>query len=410
MKNRNIKLFLTADLCSQFGAGMIIAALGWCALDKSGSNQLVAAITSINIIAGIFTSFFASLIIDIFPKKNITIFSHLLRSLFVVVPLTLLFINGYNSSLLLLIALSNGLGWNLYYPASKGLLQEISSDEELVKTNSGAEITMQIGLFSSGALAGSLYKLWGFNVILLIALILFVISLTLTSFIKVNNLKTNLKQKNGMLNVYIEGLRYFQKHPTIFWLGLVLYIPFIGAGLINTILPGYSVTNLNADSIVYGLIDMAYGIGACVVGFTIIGLTKKLSTNKIIVIGFLLGAVTGLILYANTSKLIAGLMFFICGLCGPGIRSLIFSLIMKHVPNEVLGRAMTTWNLISLVIQVTVTFLLGKIMDFISPAWGFLIYSLIILSGLVLFLSIMNKVGEYKKIFSDQPTQLTSNK
>lgn len=407
MKNRNIRLFLTADLCSQFGAGMTIAALSWYALDISGSNQLVAAITNVNIIAGILMSFFAGLIIDTFPKKNVTLLSHLLRIVFVLVPLLLLVINGYNSNYLLLIALSNGLGWNLYYPASKGLLQEISANEELVKSNSGAEITMQIGLFSSGAIAGSLYNLVGFNVILLISLLIFVVSAVLTSFIKSGKSQIVSKEQIGVRELYAGGIRYFRGHGIIFWLGIILYIPFIGATLINTILPGYASMNLQANSVVYGLIDMAYGIGACIVGFTIIGLSKKLSVNKLILLGFLLGTLTGLVLFINTSKLLAGLMFLICGLCGPGIRSLVFTLIMKLVPNEVLGRTMAMWNLISLVIQVIATYFIGKLMDGISPAWGFLIYSLIILSGLMLFLAVKNRMSKYSNATNDQYSEAT---
>lgn len=402
MQNKNLKLFLTADLFSQFGAGMTIAALSWYAIDISGSNQVVAAITIVNIIGGILMSLFAGLIIDYFPKKNITLISHIIRCIFVLVPLLFLVFYGYHSFFLYLIALSNGLGWNLYYPASKGLLKEISSNEELMKSNSGAEITMQIGLFSSGALAGSLYNFLGFNVILFIALIIFFVSIFITSLIKVNISQGVNVEKIGIKEMYIEGIRYFQGNTTIFLMGIILYIPFIGANLINTILPGYSINVLHANSVVYGLIDMAYGIGACVVGFTIIGLSKKLSVNFLIILGFLLATFTGLVLYFNTSKAMTGIMFFICGLCGPGIRSLIFTLIMQRVPEGLLGRAMTMWNLLSLVIQVIATYLIGIIMDVINPAWGFLIYSLIIVCGLFLFLLVKNKFSKYEKDTDNQ--------
>ncbi|PKJ53457.1 MFS transporter [Bacillus sp. SN10] len=408
MQNRNIKLFLSADLCSQFGAGMTIAVLSWYALDKSGSNQLVAAIINVNIISGMLMSFFAGVIVDTFSKKNVTILSHLLRVIFIAVPLLLLTIYGYNEYFLFLIALSNGLGWNLYYPASKGLLQEISTTEQLLKSNSGAEITMQIGLFSAGAIAGSLYNILGFNVILILSLITFLVSAFLTSLLKTTKEKHVSKERIGIKDSYVEGIKYFQSHGVIFFLGLVLYIPFIGANVINTILPGYASIELNTNAAVYGLIDMAYGIGACVVGFTIIGLSKKFSINSLVSIGFLIGIFTGLVLFANTSKIFAGVLFFVCGLCGPGIRSLIYSLIMKVVPNEFLGRAMSLWNLLSLFIQVIATFSIGKIMDIISPAWGFLIYSFILLSGLVLFTLIKRGLNRYMEINNEQYKEVSS--
>ncbi|MED3945081.1 MFS transporter [Priestia megaterium] len=408
MQNRNIKLFLSADLCSQFGAGMTIAVLSWYALDKSGSNQLVATIINANVISGILMSLFAGVIVDNFSKKFITILSYILRILFIAVPLLLLTVYGYNKYFLLLIALSNGLGWNLYYPASKGLLQEISTKEQLLKSNSGAEITMQVGLFSSGAIAGSLYNICGFKIILIMSIITFLVSAFLTSLLKTKKKKPVSRDNFKIKDSYVEGMKYFQHHGAIFFLGLILFIPFIGANVINTILPGYASIELNTNAAVYGLIDMAYGIGACVVGFTIIGLSKRFSINMIVSIGFIIGILTGLVLFTNTSKFFAGVLFFICGLCGPGIRSLIYSLIMKVVPNEFLGRTMSLWNLLSLMIQVIATFAIGKIMDIISPAWGFLIYSFILIIGLVLFFSIARSINKYIEVDTEQYNRVSS--
>ncbi|MGR6342534.1 MFS transporter [Priestia megaterium] len=394
--------------CSQFGAGMTIAVLSWYALDKSGSNQLVATIINANVISGILMSLFAGVIVDNFSKKFITILSYILRILFIAVPLLLLTVYGYNKYFLLLIALSNGLGWNLYYPASKGLLQEISTKEQLLKSNSGAEITMQVGLFSSGAIAGSLYNICGFKIILIMSIITFLVSAFLTSLLKTKKKKPVSRDNFKIKDSYVEGMKYFQHHGAIFFLGLILFIPFIGANVINTILPGYASIELNTNAAVYGLIDMAYGIGACVVGFTIIGLSKRFSINMIVSIGFIIGILTGLVLFTNTSKFFAGVLFFICGLCGPGIRSLIYSLIMKVVPNEFLGRTMSLWNLLSLMIQVIATFAIGKIMDIISPAWGFLIYSFILIIGLVLFFSIARSINKYIEVDTEQYNRVSS--
>ena len=84
---------------------MTIAVLSWYALDKSGSNQLVATIINANVISGILMSLLAGVIVDNFSKKFITILSYILRILFISVPLLLLTVYGYNKYFLLLIAL-----------------------------------------------------------------------------------------------------------------------------------------------------------------------------------------------------------------------------------------------------------------------------------------------------------------
>ncbi|MEH6986072.1 MFS transporter, partial [Priestia megaterium] len=240
------------------------------------------------------------------------------------------------------------------------------------------------------------------------SIITFLVSAFLTSLLKTKKKKQVSRDNFKIKDSYVEGMKYFQHHGAIFFLGLILFIPFIGANVINTILPGYASIELNTNAAVYGLIDMAYGIGACVVGFTIIGLSKRFSINMIVSIGFIIGILTGLVLFTNTSKFFAGVLFFICGLCGPGIRSLIYSLIMKVVPNEFLGRTMSLWNLLSLMIQVVATFAIGKIMDIISPAWGFLIYSFILIIGLVLFFSIARSLNKYIEVDTEQYNRVSS--
>ena len=177
MIKKNYRLFLVSDLISQFGAGMIMAALSWFIITNNGSNQLLATTTNINIMSGLIVSIFAGTIVDRYKNKNVIISTHFIRLLLIILPVILMNSFGYNSIFLFMIALSNGIGWNLYFPASKSFIQELAEDKELIKFNSWAEITMQIGLFSSGALAGSLYKFIGFQNILIFSSLSFVVSI-----------------------------------------------------------------------------------------------------------------------------------------------------------------------------------------------------------------------------------------
>lgn len=395
MLKSNFQKFLSADLISQFGAGMTLSAISWYILDKSGSNALVAAASNVNIISGLIISIFAGAIIDNFSKKSTIVFSLILRAVFILIPLLLIAAYGFNKYFLYILALNNGLGWNIYFPASKGLIQSITSKEDLLKMNSGAEITMQIGLFSSGAVAGFIYKYFGFNLILVISTITFLLGAFIVNSIKVQEGMDNTSSKSSFTEIFREGFLYLKSNKFIFILGIVMYIPFVAGSSFTIILPGFVRQVLKGDSTVYGLVDMFYGVGACIGGIAIIGLAKKRSSKLLITVGFALSSSAAVIMYLNKSIVIACAITIIFGLCSASIRTVIYSIIMKAVPNAYLGRIMSVWNAISLTLQVIVTYSVGRLTDRISVAYGFLFYGAVMFLGLVIY-NLLNKLAAKK--------------
>ncbi|MDT8717522.1 MFS transporter [Clostridium sp. 19966] len=407
MLKNNFQKFLSADLISQFGAGMTLSAISWFILDKSGSNSLVAAASNVNIISGLIISIFAGAIIDHFSKKATIVFSLILRAAFVVIPLILLATYGFNKYFLFILALNNGLGWNIYFPASKGLIQSITKKEDLLKMNSGAEITMQIGLFSSGAIAGLLYKYFGFNIILVISSVTFLIGAAIVNSIKIQEAEAEEKINNGFIEIFREGFSYLKAHKFIFVLGIIMYIPFVAGSSFSTILPGFVRQVLKGDSTVYGLVDMFYGVGACVGGIAIIGIAKRISSRLLITVGFAISTSAAIIMFLNKSVLLACMITITFGICSAGIRTVIYSLIMRTVPNAYLGRIMSVWNAISLTLQVIVTYSIGRITDKVSVAYGFLFYAAVMLIGLIMY-SISAKLSAEKAINEDDVDKITS--
>ena len=385
MFNNNLRKFLLADLISQFGAGMTMSATSWFILDKTGSNELVALTFGFNVFSGLIMSIFSGIIVDRFSRKAIVIFSLILRGMLITIPMLLLSSYGINKYFLFLLALNNGLGWNLYFPASKGLLQEITSKNDLLKMNSGAEMTMQIGLFSAGAVAGVLYKVLGFNAILLISTATMVLGAIIIKLIKVEEDMRAANTTTGFIELFKDGISFLSSNVYIFLFGLTMYIPFVAASCYSVTLPGFVNKLLQGDSVIYGLVSMFYGIGACVAGLTVIGLSNKISQRILITGGFVVAIFCGLFMFFTKSIIGTIAITFIVGLCGPGIRTIMYSLIMEIVPKSYLGRIMSVWNIISLGLQIIMTYLIGKTMDQIGASYGFFFYSLIMIIGFIIY-------------------------
>ena len=202
--------------------------------------------------------------------------------------------------------------------------------------------------------------------------------------IKIEHKNITIASTEKFTSLLKGGFIYLSQHKILFAYGLILYIPFIGANIFNIALPGYVSNHLGESSAVFGLIDMFYGIGACIAGLLVITLTKKFSIYKLLQIMFLTGVVCGILFYINDKVVFSIILTLIIGFCGPSIRTIINTIVMEKVPNQILGRVISAWSILSSFIQIVVTFILGKVMDYYGSNWGFLFYSLIMAVALII--------------------------
>ena len=268
MMKKNFRLFITSDIISQFGAGLILVALNWYIIDIYHSNSLIAIVANINVIAGILISIIAVGILKCINARWLVISSICFRIFFIVLALVLFKMNLDKKLAIYLLALSGGIGWNLYFPASKDILNSFMTEDNALQINSFAEISMQVGLLTATLFSGILYRYVGFKNILVIGIVLFVSSLLIFSSVKYSEQNKIKADKNVKL------FSYFLKEKWLLLLGIVLYIPFIGTNIITTALPGYIKDHLSGNSIVYGITDTMYGAGACLASFVLTFIVK----------------------------------------------------------------------------------------------------------------------------------------
>ncbi len=278
---KNFRLFITSDIISQFGAGLILVALNWYIIDIYHSNSLIAIVANINVIAGILISIIAVGILKCINARWLVISSICFRIFFIVLALVLFKMNLDKKLAIYLLALSGGIGWNLYFPASKDILNSFMTEDNALQINSFAEISMQVGLLTATLFSGILYRYVGFKNILVIGIVLFVSSLLIFSSVKYSEQNKIKADKNVKL------FSYFLKEKWLLLLGIVLYIPFIGTNIITTALPGYIKDHLSGNSIVYGITDTMYGVGACLASFVLTFIVKYFNKEKLILFLFI---------------------------------------------------------------------------------------------------------------------------
>lgn len=382
--------FLIADLISQFSSGLLLSTISWVAISRFSSNSLVANLTNANLISGLLITILLVPLIDNLNYRKV-IKSSLLVKLAIIVLGTVMYILLNNQILALyVLALANGIGWNMYFPSSKKLIQELSDKESMIKNNAFAETSMQIGLFSSGLASGIILNYFSVEFMLI-----FISILSFISVLVIYTLKNNIVHQTNT-NKINHSIISFIKHNYLFviFIGIILYIPFIGASEINTILPGYVKDVLNGNSIMYGSIDMMYGLGATLAGLFVSYCSKYFKNNTLLCGLFLFSIFIGIALRFTSLTSFIYIGILILGIIGPSIRIIINSTIMKKISTDFLGTLMSLWNIMNLLIQIFVIRLIGQIMDSNGPAVGFLIYALTMTLGLVIALGFHRNLKE----------------
>lgn len=379
---KNFRLFITSDIISQFGAGLILVALNWYIIDIYHSNSLVAIVANINVVAGMLISLVAVAVLKHINAKWLAISSYCFRIFFIVLALVLFKINSDKKLAIYLLALSGGIGWNLYFPASKDILNSFTTEDNTLKINSFAEISMQVGLLAATLFSGILYRYVGFENILVIGIILFVSSLLIFSAVKYS------KQNKSKVDERMKLFPYFRKEKWLLLLGIVLYIPFIGTNVITTALPGYIKEHLSGNSINYGITDTMYGVGACLASFVLPFIVKYFNKEGLITAMFVFSIILGTVLSLNQKLSLAIGYVFLLGMVEPVIRTIMYTRTMEIVPSALLGVIVAFWNFINLILQFFANYGVGKMMDEIGPQWGFMIYAGLMIVGTLIFIGI----------------------
>lgn len=382
MMKKNFRLFITSDIISQFGAGLILVALNWYIIDIYHSNSLIAIVANINVIAGILISIVAVGILKCINARWLVISSICFRIFFIVLALVLFKMNLDKKLAIYLLALSGGIGWNLYFPASKDILNSFMTEDNALQINSFAEISMQVGLLTATLFSGILYRYVGFENILVIGIVLFVSSLLIFSSVKYSEQNKIKADKNVQL------FSYFFKEKWLLLLGIVLYIPFIGTNIITTALPGYIKDHLSGNSIVYGITDTMYGVGACLASFVLTFIVKYFNKEKLILFLFIFSIILGAVLSLNQKLSLAIGYIFLLGMVEPVIRTIMYTRTMEIVPSTLLGAVVAFWNFINLILQFFANYGVGKVMDDVGPQWGFIIYAGVMILGSLIFIGI----------------------
>ena len=392
LNNRKFRNFFLADIISSFGTGMSFIATSWFALEHSGSNKAVSIFLITTILSGFLIFPFAGTIADRFNRKRVLTLSNTVRGILIALVAATIFIGHFKLHYIYALAAVSGVGMTVFIPTSRGFVQEILSPEEYSNGNSLIEISMQTGMFVAGAACGFIYKYFGYPVILITDAITFFAS---NFFLSKINYTPTIAHDNGekFFRQLVNGGKFLTKNPLILGFGIAMFIPFVATMTSNVVAPGYVSQHLKGDSVVFGIADMAYGVGACLSGFIAARLAGKLSNFRTIIIFFIISIASLLYLVVNNVAVGLYLSGFFFGLANYSLRIIMGTQIMEVVPKSYMGRCQSVWMASSMLLQIFSMYAVGCLIDRVPVQFGNLVLAIIMLMG---FLGVLYFVPRLK--------------
>jgi MFS family permease len=386
--DRDFRLYFTGEVLSSAGSGLHIVALGWYLLDRTGSATSVALVWAIGLGSGIFMLPFAGPLADRYPRRMLAIAADVVRLGLVAIMAALAFAGSPPLLALYGLTFVIGLGHSVFWPSITALLQEVIRPEQLTAASGLVEIVWQAGSLTGAALGGPILVRYGLGTAFAIDAGTYALSALALLALHHRPAPAQGPHESG-LAMARAGFRYLRRHRAIAGLGIASTIPWVATISLNVVLVAYVLHVLNLSATAYGLADMTYGVGAMASGMfaalLVIRLGEWRAMTAVLVV--LIGSYLAL---AASPAAVAAFypLLFVAGFCSSAFRVITSAYLFKVVPNEVMGRASSTFLLVSMLLQVGVTLGMGPLVNNAGARGGFVVLAAIVGAGMLLLAAV----------------------
>ncbi|HWL22477.1 MAG TPA: MFS transporter [Ureibacillus sp.] len=362
---KNYLLLLFGFGVSSLGNWIYLIALNLAVWNLTHSPAAVAGLYLVGPIARILCSFFAGSIIDRSNKKQILIWSDIVRGIIVCVM-------PFLSSIWLIYTLIffANMANSFFGPSSTYMITKIVEEKDRKRFNAINSILSSGSFMIGPALGGAIIAFSNTSIAMWMNGITFFICALAISFLpNVETTESTTKQliTLQMLRTDFRQVLQFSRDNRILQ---TFFIVFSLALTITFALDSQEMTflkdHLLVSDTVYGIVVSVAGIGAILGGGAAAIYVKKISLVSYIGIGFSLTLLSYLIFYMSQSIVIAILSFialgFFMAFCNTGYATLY----QNSIPPEIMGRFGSILNLLQGILQIVFTLAIGLIAEWYS--------------------------------------------
>ncbi len=386
--DRDFRLYFVGQVLSTAGSGLHIVALGWYLLERTGSATSVGLVWAIGLGSGIVMLPFAGPLADRYPRRTLAIGSDVYRLVLVAAMAALAYAGSPSLPVLYVLTFLVGLGHSVFWPSITALLQEVIRPDQLTAASGLAEITWQAGSLTGAALGGPILVRFGLGTAFAIDAATYAVSALALLALHHRPAPAEGPHESA-LAMARAGMAYLRSHPAVAGFGIASVIPWVATISLNVVIVAYVLDVLHLGATAYGLADMTYGVGAMASGIFAALLVVRLGEWRAMtgVMVALIGCYAALAASPAAVPIFYAVLF-LAGFCSSAFRVMTTAYLFKVVPNEVMGRASSSFLLVSMVLQVAVTLSVGPLVNHTSARGGFVLLSAIVAVGLALLAAV----------------------
>jgi MFS family permease len=417
MKNLKALIFLfLANTVSGFSQGITMIAIPWVLVNGgAGPNgklmnaSMVATVTLLSLFWGLY----AGTLIDKYNRKHIFLTLNGVDSLILLSVAAFGFWSGgVPFPLMALVFCITIFTFNVHYPNLYAFVQELFEPRLYGKVNSAIELQGQITNFL-GMMAGGMlltgtpdfawwptawdFEAWPLHRIFLLDGITYAAAFFLISQIPYRPDPDRTVDQGNVLRRIRLGFDYLKDHRPLLLFGIASFLIFFSIlVLVQVMLPVYVNDYLQEEAVILASFEALFALGAAMAG--IMGLTALIRRSSIIkqVILLLLSATVIYLVSALTHSVRITLIAAVfLGICNAGARILRITYIVSIVPNRVIGRVNSFFNVVNVLMRFTFISLLT--IPFFSGEGngGNIIYAFLLLAG-ILFIGAMALIFRFQ--------------
>jgi DHA3 family macrolide efflux protein-like MFS transporter len=413
VKNQHsLNLLFTANGISGFAQGISMLAIPWYFTKaQSGTyfNISYGIITAIVLFFGLY----AGTLVDRFSRKANFLANNLVCGMLILAISLGGYVQGGLSDFWVMAVFGiTMLNYNIHFPTLYAFGHEITEPQFYNKVNANIEVVGQSTSILSGAFAALLIegvtagegKLFGFKVnmpfeimrweiweIFLLNAITYFVAAMLVMMIQY---KPILKPKVHIGTIWervVTGFTYLNKHRLLLVFGLFSYSVFAMLLVeIHAVLPGYIERHLNEHGSVFAAADLIYAMGALCAGLFVNKVFSSSNATRAVIILTLVTATIFFWAFASQNVFIIYVVSLILGFTNAGIRVLRLTYLFNHIPNELMGRVNSIFNMMNVLTRTLFIFLFS--LPFFTfgnhMIWAYLVMAVfLLLSGMVLIVN-----------------------
>ncbi|MBC7862730.1 MAG: MFS transporter [Bacteroidia bacterium] len=409
MQNKKaISRLLLANIISGFAQGISMLSIPWYFTNIKKDEQLFSFAYVIVTIISIGWSLYAGTLIDRFSRKKVFVWLNICGAIILLSTAALGFITGDTPAFfVLLVFCCTMLIYSLHYPCLYAFGQEITERGNYGKLNSlievqGQSTTMIAGvagaLLLNGSTDGTLellglkiqlpftIKAWSMKEIFLMDGITYLFAIVLIGSIKYIPVAKEKTDAGSVFERIKVGWNYLKQNKKVFLFGNASYSIFVVLLVeVHILLAWYVNNHLHRGGDVYASAEVYYALGALFAGLAIRKIFAGTNSVKAVMILMFI-TVAGLFWVSFSQQAWIFYVFsLVIGVTNAGARVLRTTWLFQHVPNNVMGRVGSVFNVLNIVQRLGLSLLFS--LAFFSKAsnvtWAYFIGAIFILLNLV---------------------------